>query len=171
MQNRQRLLIDLIVLDIIVSFFANVLSDFTYAQENLDLHKKTLYEITKFIPSKQNAYIPVGNQPSAIGIDYITHKVYVVNMIDDTVSVIDGINNTKIGKDIPVGSLPSAIGVDYITHKVYVADDNTVSAINTGNNKIVKVIYHVCIEAPSMFTVCSKPCTFIRYKENLGSYT
>jgi YVTN family beta-propeller protein len=46
---------------------------------------------------------------SAIGVTSETDTIYVANRDDDTVSVIDGQNNTKIGKDIPVGASPSAI--------------------------------------------------------------
>jgi YVTN family beta-propeller protein len=46
-------------------------------------------------------------------------KVYVANALDDTVSVIDTTNNTKI-TDIKVGKEPVAI--DAIEGKVYVAN-------------------------------------------------
>ena len=99
----QRILIVLIVLNIMVLLLVVQASNFTYAQENLELHKKTLYEITKDIPSKQNAHITVGQTPTGIGINFLTNRIYVANSGDNTVSVIDDKNNTKIGNDIPVG--------------------------------------------------------------------
>ena len=57
-------------------------------------------------------------------------------ILDNTVSVIDGENNTKIGNDIPVGNSPEAIGVNEDTNTIYVANlnNNTVSVIDGENN-------------------------------------
>ena len=38
--------------------------------------------------------------------------MYVANYLDNTVSVIDGENNTKIGNDIKVGKGPTGISVN-----------------------------------------------------------
>ena len=126
----------LIVLNIMVLLLVVQASNFTYAQENLELHKKTLYEITKDIPSKQNAHITVGQTPTGIGINFLTDRIYVANSGDNTVSVIDGNNNTKIGNDIPVGKNPLDIVVDSYSRKIYVTNigDNTVSVIDGKNN-------------------------------------
>jgi hypothetical protein len=66
----QRRLIFLIILNIIVFVFVVVLSNFTYAQEDLlhqpELHQKTLYGMTKNTSSKEIAHITVGEHPSAI---------------------------------------------------------------------------------------------------------
>jgi YVTN family beta-propeller protein len=51
-----------------------------------------------------------------------------------TVSVIDTMNNTKIGDDIKVGKGPSAISIDLGKAYVVNHDDNTVSVIDTMNN-------------------------------------
>jgi YVTN family beta-propeller protein len=74
--------------------------------------------------------IPVGIYPVAIDVDLDKHKIYVANG-PDTVSVIDGTSNTKIG-DIPVGNNPRAIALDRLTNTIYVAnrDDDTVSVID-----------------------------------------
>src|SRR5437870_5323292 len=101
----------LLVLNIFVLVSVVVLSNLTYAQENQELHQKTLYEITKHTSSKQNPHITVGKGPVAIGASI--GKVYVANSSDNTVSVIDPLSNTKIGDDIKVGNRPAAIGVDY----------------------------------------------------------
>src|SRR5215831_10569587 len=114
-------LITLFILNIIVFLLVALLSNFTHAQQNSDLHKNTLYEIRKYTPT-QNAYIIVGSSPSAIGVNNLKNKIYVANLDDDTVSVIDGNNNTKIGKDIPVGKKPLAIGVNRFTNTIYVAN-------------------------------------------------
>ena len=61
--------------------------------------------------------------------------MYVANLANNTVSVINETNNKKIGNDIKVGNKPIAIGVN--SGKVYVANsaNNTVSVINETNNK------------------------------------
>jgi YVTN family beta-propeller protein len=136
-------LIALIILDIIVLVLVVVLSNFTYAQENPELHQKTLYYLyEKHITSKQNAHITVGTRPRAIGVDEITHRIYVANAFNNTVSVIDGQNNTKIAKDIPVGRVPSAIAVDGTTYTIYVANafNNIVSVIDGNTNRNIKNI-------------------------------
>jgi YVTN family beta-propeller protein len=133
----QRRLIFLIILNIIVVVSVVVLSDVTYAREILELHKKTLYEITKHTSSKENPHITVGKVPSAISVNDITNTIYVANQEDNTVSVIDGKNNTKIGDDIKVGEGPLLdISVNPITNTIYVANYlyNTISVIDGKNN-------------------------------------
>ena len=64
-------------------------------------------------------------------------KVYVANFRDNTVSVIDSLNNTKIGNDIKVGRGPDAIG--FYTDTAYVANsiDNTAYVIDGVADKVV----------------------------------
>ena len=98
-----------------VSFFSD-----GYAQR---LHDRTIYVITNQSSSLRNiSQILVGDMPSAIGVDSDTHTVYVANSGSDSISVISGINYTKIGEDIPVGDNPQGIDVDSRTHTVYVAN-------------------------------------------------
>src|ERR1041385_5461900 len=105
-----------------------------HAQENVKLHQKTLYEITKHSPD-QNPSIKVGKQPIAIAVDPFTDTVYVANFDDNSVSAISRLNNTEVGR-IAVGDRPNAISVDPFTFKIYVANygDNSVSVINGLNN-------------------------------------
>ena len=105
-----------------------------HAQENVKLHQKTLYEITKHSPD-QNPSIKVGKQPIAIAVDPFTDTVYVANFDDNSVSAISRLNNTEIGR-IAVGDRPNAISVDPFTSKIYVANygDNSVSVIEGLNN-------------------------------------
>jgi YVTN family beta-propeller protein len=110
-----------------------------YAQFNDDLHSKTLYEIAKNATLNKSASIAVGHSPRDI--DIYGQMVYVANSDDNTVSVIDATNNTKIA-DINVGRMPSAIGINFDNNKIYVAntDDNTVSVIDpTTNTKIADI--------------------------------
>jgi YVTN family beta-propeller protein len=84
----------------------------------------TMWEVatssTKHTPSEQNPHITVGKTPAAIDVNLFENKIYVANYGDGTVSVIDGITNTKIGDDIKVGNRPVAIAsVDYL-NKIYI---------------------------------------------------
>jgi YVTN family beta-propeller protein len=84
--------------------------------------------------------IPVGDIPTAIGINLVTNTTYVANYGNDTVSVIDANkNNTKI-KDIPVGVAPTAIGINFNTNTVYVANlkADSVSVIDPIANKAIE---------------------------------
>ena len=73
-----------IILNIIVLAFLIAVSNFTYAQENLTLHRKTLYYMyenkTNYPFTPSNAGIDVGIHPSAIGVDVLAHKIYVANI-------------------------------------------------------------------------------------------
>jgi YVTN family beta-propeller protein len=64
----------------------------------------------------------------------ILHEVYEANSASNTVSVIDGINDTEI-RGISVGKNPTHIALDYTYNKIYVSnrDNNTVSVVNGSN--------------------------------------
>ena len=66
--------------------------------------------------------IQVGKKPIGIAVDTSTHKAYVSNSGNNTVSVIDGATNRVIGDPIPVGDGPFGIAVDTSTHKAYVSN-------------------------------------------------
>ena len=87
------------------------------------------------------ATIPVGHGPNGVGVDANTDKIYVSNMHDARVSVIDGNTNTVI-KTINVGFDPWGVGVDANTDKIYVAncDDGTVSVIDGTTNTVATTI-------------------------------
>ena len=86
------------------------------------------------------ATVNVGNAPRFIGINKITNTIYVSNIDDNTLSVIDGATcNGQITSGCmqpqpttPVGAAPYQVAVDETTNTIYVAnlDDNTVSVIN-----------------------------------------
>ena len=85
--------------------------------------------------------VKVGNLPGAVTIDQATDTVYVTNVGDNTVSVIDGATcNALVSSGcgqttatVPVGGTPDGIFADHANHTVYVANfgDNTVSMINS----------------------------------------
>ena len=54
--------------------------------------------------------IPVGKNPSGVGVNASTNRVYVSNSLDGTVSVIDG-GTDKVVATVRVGSGPTGIGL------------------------------------------------------------
>jgi YVTN family beta-propeller protein len=85
--------------------------------------------------------VTVGNEPSSLTVDPVTHTVYVTNVDDNTVSVINGRTcngryNFGCGQapaTVPVGTAPIGVFADDATHTVYVGNfaDGTVSIINS----------------------------------------
>ncbi len=82
--------------------------------------------------------IPVGGWPIGVGVNPTTDKIYVANSTDNTVSVIDGTNDTVTGSPITVGRTPWAVGVNPVADKIYVANwgDNTVSVIDGATDTV-----------------------------------
>ena len=84
--------------------------------------------------------VPLGNAPRFIGINKITNTIYVSNIDDNTLSVIDGAtcnsSNTsgcsQPQPTTPVGNAPQQIAVDETNNTIYVVNQNggTVSVIN-----------------------------------------
>jgi DNA-binding beta-propeller fold protein YncE len=82
-----------------------------------------------------------GQQPGRIAVDESTETIYVTNIADNTVSVIDGVTCNsqvtsgcaKVPPTVRVGGAPIGIAVDPATHTAYVTNgnDNTVSMIDT----------------------------------------
>ncbi len=73
-----------------------------------------------------------------------TNRIYVVNVLDNTVSVIDSSTNTVLGSPIPVGKSAqdvalAGIVVNTTTNRVYVANglDGTVSVIDDSANTVL----------------------------------
>jgi YVTN family beta-propeller protein len=65
--------------------------------------------------------IPVGNQPQGMAINPLTRKLYVANMGDQTVSVIDLSTNTLLKNEFVTSNQPQRVAVDPIVNRVYVA--------------------------------------------------
>ena len=97
-------------------------------------------------PSSYVDVIPVGTNPSALGINPTTNMIYVVNSGGKTVSVINGGNLTAPQVSVTVGNIPSDAVVNPVTNKIYVSNDGdgTISVIDganptTASTAIVKV--------------------------------
>jgi YVTN family beta-propeller protein len=101
--------------------------------------------------------IQVGKKPIGIAVDPNTHKAYVSNSGNNTVSVIDGATNRVIGDPIPVGDGPRGIAVDTSTHLVYVTNpgSNTVSVTDESSNKpLVGIEFYTSANVNSVYVKC-----------------
>ena len=87
------------------------------------------------------ATIPVGVLPSDVAVNAAGTRAYVVNFIDETVSVIDTATQ-KVVDTIPVGPVPNAVAVHPTGTKVYVAHGvGTISVIDvTGPQPSVSIM-------------------------------
>ncbi len=65
------------------------------------------------------ATVGVGTQPSGVGVNPTTNKIYVANYASDNVSVIAGAADT-VTTTVGAGSLPVGVGVNPTTNKIYV---------------------------------------------------
>jgi YVTN family beta-propeller protein len=76
--------------------------------------------------------VPLGKNAGWVAMDPGIHTVYVANIRDDTVSVID-VSMRTVTATVPVGNNPYGVSVDPGIHTVYVANlnDDTVSVIES----------------------------------------
>ncbi len=175
-------------------FVIILLSNNAFAQS---LHDRTLYEMVKQTPEvEKNSQIDVGRAPAAIAVDIdngFTNTIYVANSGSDTVSIINGNDNTKIGEDIAVGESPRAIADIGFTNTIYVAQIGGINVIDSVTNKVVAGItfqinpfnsgYILCddMTTPSptsqyFYVYSGDECTakpnegfeFVSWEENLG---
>ena len=95
-----------------------------------------LFAAATSLIGQTNPYvIPVGTNPSALGVNPATNQIYVVNSGGGTVAVIDGGNLTAPTTRVIVGSIPSDAVVNPVTNKIYVSNSGsgTVSVIDGAN--------------------------------------
>ena len=93
-------------------------------------------------PAAVIATIPVGFSPLGIGINPITHRIYVANSGSNTVSVIDGTKNSVV-TTIAVGDAPwSQIAVNPTTHRIYVPNNGSgsLSVIDTATDTVIATV-------------------------------
>ncbi len=90
------------------------------------------------------ATVPVGSYPYGVGVNPTTDKIYVANLSNNNVSVIDGATDTVTGSPIPVGNSPTGVGVNPTTNKIYVANcgdyPGTVSVIDGATGTVTGTI-------------------------------
>lgn len=85
--------------------------------------------------------IPTGSTPCAVAENASTKRIYVVNHMDDSVTVIDT-NDWKPIATIPVGHRPQSVAIDARANRIYIANrnDSTVSVIDGVRNEVVRTV-------------------------------
>lgn len=94
------------------------------------------------LPQTVEATIDVGARPVGIGVNPVTHKVYVTNATGNSVSVIDGVT-LKVVKTLAVGNTPWYwIGVMPARNRIYVANNGsgTLSVIDGATDAVVATV-------------------------------
>jgi YVTN family beta-propeller protein len=106
--------------------------------------------------------VAVGTNPQQIAVNPVTNRIYVSNLGDNTVSVIDGSTNTVVDT-ISVGTVPEQIAVNATTNMIYVAnvDSGNISVIDGSTDIVVATM-------PSAATVfvAVNPVTNMIYADN-----
>ncbi len=89
--------------------------------------------------SGERVEISVGAVPCAVATNPVTHRAYVVNYGDETLSVVDGATR-RVVATVKVGSHPQAVAVDARRNRVYVANvhDDSVTEIDSATNRVVR---------------------------------
>ncbi|MCA1565218.1 MAG: hypothetical protein LC803_06215 [Acidobacteria bacterium] len=90
-----------------------------------------------------NTTIAVGHQPASLDVNTTTNKVYVANVVDRSVSVIDGATNTVTATITGVSTHMGDLAVNSVTNKIYVtsAYDGNVNVIDGATNTVSKVVH------------------------------
>lgn len=79
--------------------------------------------------------VGTSSYPTAVALNVVTNKVYVINQNSNNVTVIDGVTDTTVS--VPTGVGPYALAVNPVTNKIYVANTNasTVTVIDGATNR------------------------------------
>ena len=86
--------------------------------------------------------VTVGVSPDGIAVNTIADAVYVANMQNDSVSVIDGTSNKPL-ETIQIGEkLYGGIGINYETNRIYIGSwsSNAIFVIDGNTDKVIDVI-------------------------------
>lgn len=81
----------------------------------------------------------VGRQPTHIGVNIPTNKVYVDNVLDNTVSVID-LNIGQVTATVPLASQPAGLAVNQAINRYYVSIQGGVAVYDGVDNSLVTTI-------------------------------
>ena len=100
-----------------------------------------LWGVSSLNAQTVTATVNVGGLPISVGVNAMTNKIYVANLQDDTVSVIDGATDT-VTATVNVGGGPWGVGVNATTNKIYVANsaDETVSVIDGATDTVTATV-------------------------------
>ena len=99
----------------------------------------TLCPINTLVAQQQIATVPAGLYPTQIAVNSVTHKAYVSNENDNTVTVID--ERTLNTVTIPGITKPTFLAVDEILNKIYVSglQARVLTVIDGASNTITTV--------------------------------
>ena len=67
------------------------------------------------------ATLPVGRHPQGIAIDSKSNRIFVANVLGNSVTVIDGAKNNVV-RDLNAGGHPYAVAVDPVLSRIYAAN-------------------------------------------------
>lgn len=100
----------------------------------------TVFEILPNLETEILTHLHTGGNPQAVEINPSNGRVYVANALDNTISVVSGIE--MIMPAILVGSTPTAIGIDAFHGLIYVAnrDSGDVSIISESNYQLIATV-------------------------------
>jgi YVTN family beta-propeller protein len=96
----------------------------------------------------------VGRQPTHIGVNIPTNKVYVDNVLDNTVSVID-LNVGKVTATVPLASRPAGLAVNPASNRFYVSVKGGVAVYNGVDNSLITTI--AVSGNPSIIAISAAP--------------
>src|SRR5450755_1414480 len=96
----------------------------------------------------------VGRQPTHIGVNIPTNKVYVDNVRDHTVSVID-LNVNKVTATVPLASKPAGLAVNQATNRFYVSVKGGVAVYDGIDNSLITTI--AVSGTPSIIAISAEP--------------
>ena len=117
--------------------------------------------VIDFEPDLVLTSIPVGGEPGILCVNPSTNMIYVTNYDNNTVSVINGKNNSVVAT-ISVEKKLLAIAVNPNTNRVYVTNfttNNTVSVINGKTDRVIKTI---TLETPEFYP------SIVAYPDNVA---
>jgi YVTN family beta-propeller protein len=81
----------------------------------------------------------VGRQPTHIGVNIPTNKVYVDNVLDNTVSVID-LNIGQVTATVPLASQPAGLAVNQAINRYYVSIQGGLAVYDGADNSLMTTI-------------------------------
>lgn len=82
--------------------------------------------------------ITVGLAPVAVAVNQNTNRIYVANLLSQSVSVIDGTTDTVVAT-VATANRPVAVAVNTVTNKIYVDENDDGSVIDGASNSTTGV--------------------------------
>ncbi len=93
---------------------------------------------------------------AAVAVNPVRNEIYAANVLDNTVTIIDGRDNST--STVSVGAFPAALAVNSMTNRVYVANqaDNTVTVIDRTAHAVATVAVGVYPDALAVNSVTNQ---------------